>query len=404
MLFSAKEIILSQIKPALGCTEPAAIALNASYLKELDKKTSINLTINTNLLKNAMYVPIPNTGGRFGVKFAFALGFLCADKSKGLNVFEDINEECVNKALEFEKNIKLNVVEGSGIYIRSISGDYEVLTKDYHDFIAEIKTPEGIKKFEKNSKSGNTEEIEKWIKKQPYSKIYELINDDFLFLKDKIELNIKLANYGIEENCGLGAGKTLLKDDVFSKVVAFATAGADARMEGVNLLALSLTGSGNHGIAATLPVWIYAKEKEIDEKEALKAVALSMLTTIYVKQFIGRLSSICGAAFASGCGSAAGITYLMGGDSDKTIKAVKFVIETLMGVVCEGAKLGCSLKVKLAAENAYQAAVFAMEDKRMYEDGILEKELLKTLKNIEKVKNAMQKVDSVIVEVMESKI
>ncbi|WP_457560399.1 L-cysteine desulfidase family protein [Caminibacter sp.] len=403
-MFDAKEVIFSQIKPALGCTEPAAIALNAAYLKELIDKIPINLTINTNLLKNAMYVPIPNTDGRFGVKFAFALGFLCGNKDKGLNIFEDLDEECVKRALEFEKNINLNIVEGSGIYIKSSVEGYEVITKDYHDFIAEIKTPQDLKKFEKETESGNIAEIEDWIKKQPFSKIYEMINDDFSFLKDKIELNIKLANYGIENNCGLSAGKSLIKDDTFSRVVAFATAGADARMEGVSLPALSLTGSGNHGIAATVPVWIYAKEKGINENEALKAMGLSMLTTIYVKQFIGRLSPICGAAFASGCGSAAGLTYLMGGDLNKIIKAIKFVIETLMGVVCEGAKLGCALKVKLAAENAYQAALFAMEDKKMYEDGILEKELLKTLKNVEKVKNAMQKVDSTIVEIMESKI
>jgi L-cysteine desulfidase len=406
-MYTAKEILISQIKPALGCTEPAAIALNAAYLKDLtDVDGKINLTINTNLLKNAMYVPIPNTGRRFGVKFAFALGLLCGNKENGLNVFETVTEECIKKAAEMEKNINLEIVKGSEIFIKSSYKGYEVLTKTFHDNIENIKTPKKEIKLVNRQESADTGVIEKWLKNQDFEVLYDLVEkeDDFSFIEDVINMNMKLSKIGLEEDCALNIGKSFTGNDVKSKIISYTTSASDARMEGVNFPAMSLVGSGNHGISATLPVWIYASEKGFSKHETFRALALSMLITVYVKLFIGRLSAICGAAFASGCGVAGAISYLESKNRNISKNAVSYLIQTINGVICDGAKMGCSLKVMLGAQSGYEAAVFALENKPVFSDGILEENITNSIKNLKNVSDAMSGVDDAIVDVMRNKV
>ena len=402
-MFSAKEIILSEIKPALGCTEPAAIALNGAYLKSINPHAeTITLTINTNLLKNAAYVPIPNTNRSYGVKFAFALGYLFGDKNDGLNIFKNITPQKVKKAKEFEKNIELNIKEGNEIYIKSMADEYEVLTYGYHDFIKLIKTPEKTMEFSSQKTSSDTKTIENWLKNQDFEIIYSLLDEDFSFLKDTVDMNLNLSNTAFSKECGLNIGKSHPHNTLENKIISVTTAASDARMEGVNAPAMSLFGSGNHGIAATLPVWIYAKEKGFSENEAYRAIGLSMLITIYIKLFIGRLSPVCGAAFASGCGVGGAIAYLEKGKT-ASINAVKFVINSINGVICDGAKMGCSLKVMLGAQNGYKAAMLAIKDTPVFEDGILEKDITKTIKNLQKITDSMKKVDKTITDIMISK-
>jgi len=404
-MYSLKEILLPELKPALGCTEPAAIALNAAYLKEYVKPASVKLTVNTNLLKNAMYVPIPNTGGKFGVKLAYALGLVCGERSKGLNLFEDVREECLNKALEFCDRITLDIVDGREIFIKSEYDGYEAVTEKFHDAVTYVKTPGKIYEFAKKSEKKGMKKTENWLKAQRFETLFELLEKekDFRFVKEAVEMNLKLAQTGIKKECGLNIGKMYMGKDVLSKILFYTVSASDARMEGVNMPAMSLVGSGNHGISATLPVWVYGRENGFDEDEVLRAVALSMLITLYVKLQIGRLSPICGAAFASGCGVAGGIAYMRTGDYKTVTDAVSHVIQTISGVICDGAKVGCSLKVHLGARSGYDAAVFAISKKGVFGDGILENDITKSIENLSKISEAMKDVDGCIVEIMKKK-
>ena len=409
-MFSLKEILLPQIKPALGCTEPAAIALNASYLKEYIKNNKIlspiKLTINTNLLKNAMYVPIPNTGKKFGVKLAFLLGFLCGNKKKGLNIFENVDEKCLKKAETLINTIDVNIIDGKEIYIKSEAYGYEVITQKYHDYISFIRTPKKEFKFSYNTEKIDVTDIENWLKEQNFDTLYDLIEEerDFGYVKEAVDMNMKLAEIGLNNDCALNIGKTFYGDDLLSKILSITASASDARMEGVNFPAMSLVGSGNHGISAILPVWIYGMEKNFNEKEVLKAVALSMLITLYIKMFIGRLSPICGAAFASGCGVAGAIAYLQSGERDISKNAISFVIQNINGVICDGAKMACSLKVFLGAKTGYESAIFALQGKPVYADGILENDITKSIRNLKIIAKSMSGVDGSIVEIMKNKV
>jgi len=407
-MYSAKDIILSEIKPALGCTEPAAIALNAAYLRELiDENSKIKLVINTNLVKNAMYVPIPNTGRKYGVKLAFALGFVCGKKEKGLNIFEGIDENCLKKAETIMENIEISIIKGHEIFIKSVSGNCEVITEKYHDGITKIKSPYNVLEIKKDKNTNNqTEIIEKWFKNQKFEIIYDLIEKEknFDYIKDAVDMNLFLAKAGMNNDCALNVGKKFNDNTLLGKIINVTVSASDARMEGMSYPAMSLIGSGNHGISAILPVWVYGKEKNFEENEILKSIALSMLITVYVKLYLGRLSPICGAAFASGCGVAGAISYLETGDVKISAQAVKFVIDTINGVVCDGAKMGCSLKVLLGVESGYKSAIMAMAGEELYEEGVLEKDLTKTIKNLEKIRDGMSDVDGKIVEIMIDKL
>jgi L-cysteine desulfidase len=400
----ASEIIKSQIKPALGCTEPAAIALNGAFLRKYSKtKKEVEVEINTNLLKNAMYVPIPNTNNKYGVAFAFALGYLFGNPEDGLKIFKNIDEKMVKEAEDFKRYIKVSVVKGNEIYIKSKNSFAEVLTKKFHDNIVMVKTKNEVIKFDNKKEKFNTSEIEKWLKNQKIDIFYEMLDDDFSFLKEAINLNMALAEYGLKHNVGLNVGKNF-DDRLIDKICKITASASDSRMAGVNLPAMSLTGSGNHGISATLPVWVYFKEKGFSEEEILKAVALSMLITIYAKLFIGRLSPICGAAVASGCGVAGSIAYFESKDKKISKNAISHVLQTISGVLCDGGKVGCSLKVMLGARSGVESALFALNKMPVYDDGFLGKDVNESFRNLERIKEKMLNADEEIIEIMQDKL
>jgi len=411
-MYSAEEIIKLETRPALGCTEPAAVALNAAFINSgANSVKRIKLEINANLAKNAMYVLIPNTGGRYGIKLAFALGLVCGNKNYGLEIFKDVNDECLKKALILEKLIDLHISDGSEIYIKSeVKTDKDVLvcvTEKYHDGVSYVEI-NGKKEYlnKKHSKNSELEAMEEWFKSAEFEKIFELVENmtDFEAVKQSIDMNMILAQYGLKHRCGLGIGYKSMGEDILSKIKAYTAAASDARMEGVNLNAMSVTGSGNHGIAATLPVYVFGKEKNYSNEDIYKSTALSMLVTTYIKLYTKRLSPLCGAAFAGGCGSCAGITYLETKNIQKVKKAVKFNIQLLMGIICEGAKTGCSLKVLSAAENAYNSYLFAVKNTEVYEDGILEESMKKTFENVGAVSESMMPVDTAVIDIMKKKI
>jgi L-cysteine desulfidase len=304
------------------------------------------------------------------------------------------------------KNINLEIKEGNEIYIKSVTENCEVFTHKFHDNVEYAKiNGEKISFSNKNEKEKKgTTEIEKWFKNQNFEIIYDFWKDDYSYLEETIKINMRLSEYGLTHSCALDINKRYRHTSLENKIKSYTVAASDARMEGVNLPAMSLCGSGNHGIAATLPVFIYGKEKGFNESEIYKAVGLSMMITTYVKLHIGRLSPICGAAFASGCGVAGAVTYLETKNREKSNNAISFMIETIMGVLCDGAKMGCSLKVLLGVENALNASKLAINDIKTYEDGILDRNITQSIKNLEKITTAMFPVDKAITEIMKKKV
>ena len=402
-MLNAREIIFKETKPALGCTEPAAIALNAAYLKKYAPfENKIRLTINTNLLKNAMYVPIPNTGRRFGVKLACALGYLFGNPQDSLKIFKNIDDEKVKKALEFTNRISIEVIEGSEIFIKSENSHAFAVTKKYHDNIEFVKTEKKTFRFSNKNESADESDP---FEGAEFEIVYDLIEsqNDFEFVKEAIKLNMNLAEYGLKHDVGLNIAKQFNSATVKDKACMITASASDSRMDGVNLPAMSLTGSGNHGISATLPVWVYAMEKSYSRQNALKAVALSMLITIYVKQYLGRLSVICGAAVASGCGVAGAIAYIEGG-REMSKKALKLVIQNIGTVLCEGGKMACSLKVLQGARVGIESAEFALNGVEAYDDGIVFNDVTKTLESLKRIKEKMSGVDNEIIKIMKEKL
>jgi L-cysteine desulfidase len=221
--------------------------------------------------------------------------------------------------------------------------------------------------------------------------IEDLDAEDIKFLEEGVYTNLRLANYGLKNGSGLGIGKALerlarqrlIKKDMILAARILTSAASDARMAGVKLPAMSSAGSGNHGLTATLPIWAVKDFIECDTKTVLEAVGFSHIITAYVKAHTGRLSAVCGCSIAAGAGAAAGVTYLLGGDINHIAGAIKNLTEDLAGVICDGAKSGCSLKLATAAGTAIQAALFSLQGVHVQStDGIIGTSPEATMQNI----------------------
>ena len=244
---------------------------------------------------------------------------------------------------------------------------------------------------------GKTElqQVEIWLKSLSLARLIELLDDldddDLSFLEEGVQHNLRLADFGLKHGSGLGIGKTMdrlvrqkmLKRDMGLAARILTAAASDARMDGVKLPAMSSAGSGNHGLTATLPIWAVKDYIECDKKTALEAIGLSHIITAHVKAHTGRLSAVCGCSIAAGAGATAGITYLLGGDQHHIAGAITNLTEDLAGVICDGAKAGCSLKLATAAGTAVQAALFALQGVHVKAtDGIISTSPEKTMENV----------------------
>lgn len=413
MAFGVKDIFNLEVAPALGCTEPVAIALGAAAAASLlpDRTfDSIEIWVDPNIYKNGLAVLIPGTGGLSGLDTAAALGAIGGDPNLRLEVLDPVDEKTSVRAKELvaEGLVKVNLMEEiSGLYVRTVikkgESTAETIIRGLHDNIVYMSLngreiteapfagtgPGGG--FEKNRLT----ELEEWLKTLPLVRLIEMIDEldeeDFEFLEEGIRVNMRLARYGVKYGSGLGVGKTLerlvrqrlIKKDMITAARILTSSAADARMAGVKLPAMSSGGSGNHGLTAILPIKALEDFIETDHKTLIEAVGLSHLVTAYIKAHTGRLSAICGCSVAAGAGASAGVAYLLGGDLHHVAGAIKNLIEDLAGVICDGAKTGCALKLATAAGTAVQAALFSLQGVNVWStDGIVGDSPEQTMKNI----------------------
>ena len=430
MAYTIKDILRMEVAPALGCTEPAAVALAAAAAASLlpDRTIdSIELWLDPNIYKNGFAVSIPGTQGESGIDLSAALGAFGGDPELRLEVLEPITAETLraSKAFVAQGKVRVNVLDKKGgIYVRAElkkgARTAETVIRDVHDNIVSLsldgRAVENHPLISKAAESqDNLQALEKWLSQRSLQEFItlldELDDDDLSFVREGVDHNMKLADYGLTYGPGLGVGlalerlvrEGLLKKDMVMAARILTSAAADARMAGVKMPAMSSAGSGNHGLTAILPIWAVKDYVECeDENRVLRAIALSHVITAHIKAHTGRLSAICGCSIAAGAGATGGVTYLMGGNQYHIAGAIKNVIGDLAGVICDGAKAGCALKLATAAGTAVQSALFSLHGLDVKStDGIVAVSPEETMKNVGQLSTqGMIETDRTILDIM----
>lgn len=424
------ELIKQEVKPALGCTEPIAVALAVTRSREELglMPTKILIEVSANILKNGMGVGIPGTG-MIGLDIAAALGVVCGNSANGLEVLKGVSEEKVIEAKDLVADdiIEITVAKtDEKLYIKAIcsteTNSAMTIISGMHDNVIYVEK-DGKVLLDKQhqtqeEKDKNAESDVKDTKSfgLTVASIYEFATTEpylnIKFILEAAKLNRRLAAEGLTFNYGLKVGKSIrnqMNVNVFGSglltySMSLTAAASDARMAGCTLPAMSNSGSGNQGITVTLPVVAASEKLNCSLEQLARALVMSHLVAIHIKSYLGRLSALCGCVVAS-TGSACGVSYLMGGGYDQVTYAIKNMIGNVTGMVCDGAKVGCALKVSSGVSSAVQSAILAVDNICISDnDGIIENDIEKTIYNLGKVGSVgMQMTDNVMLDIMVKK-
>ena len=416
------DLIHQEVVPAIGCTEPIAVALCVAKATETlgTKPEKINVLLSANILKNAMGVGIPGTG-MIGLPIAIALGALIGKSEYQLEVLKDSTPDVVEEGKRFieEKRIhislKENIEEKLYIEVCCEVGDDKataVIAGGHTTFIYIERNGEVLFQKQHTASCEKEEECLELTLRKVYDFALNTPLDEISFIMETARLNKAAAERSFEGNYGHGLGKMLrgtyehkvMGDSVFSHILSYTSGACDARMAGAMIPVMSNSGSGNQGISATLPVLVFAEENDKSEEELIRALMLSHLTVIYIKQSLGRLSALCGCVVAA-TGSSCGITWLMGGTYDQVAYAVQNMIANLTGMICDGAKPSCALKVTTGVSTAVLSAIMAMENRCVTSvEGIIDEDVDQSIRNLTKIgSKGMNETDKLVLEIMTGK-
>lgn len=416
------DLIHQEVVPAIGCTEPIAVALCVAKATETlgIKPEKINVLLSANILKNAMGVGIPGTG-MIGLPIAIALGALIGKSEYQLEVLKDSTPDVVEEGKRFieEKRIhislKENIEEKLYIEVCCEAGDDKataVIAGGHTTFIYIERNGEVLFQKQHTASCEKEEECLELNLRKVYDFALNTPLDEISFILETARLNKAAAERSFEGNYGHGLGKMLrgtyehkvMGDSVFSHILSYTSGACDARMAGAMIPVMSNSGSGNQGISATLPVLVFAEENDKSEEELIRALMLSHLTVIYIKQSLGRLSALCGCVVAA-TGSSCGITWLMGGTYDQVSYAVQNMIANLTGMICDGAKPSCALKVTTGVSTAVLSAIMAMENRCVTSvEGIIDEDVDQSIRNLTKIgSKGMNETDKLVLEIMTGK-
>ena len=433
------DIIKGEVKPALGCTEPIAVALACAKAVEIISDNcpscgaedwrrradfSIDVAVSSNILKNGMGVGIPGTG-MVGIPVAAALGAVCGSSALGLEVLKDLRPEDVARAKQLvdTKAVRVAVADTPHLlYVKatvSVGGTqasaevdphaYAVIEDD-HDRIVETSFADKILMSSESAAASvdvggkdyglSVKEILDFAESAPFEEISFILEDR--------TLNLALAWEGLNGNYGLQVGKAIREnqqevfgDDYLSFAMGLTAAASDARMAGSTLPAMSNSGSGNQGITVSMPVIAYALKYKVDDERLARALILSNLVAIHIKSYLGKLSALCGCVVAS-TGSACGIVWLQGGGYKEVCAAIQNMAGNITGMVCDGAKVGCAMKVASGVSCAVQSAVLALRGACIPStDGIIDDDVEKTIRNLGSIGSVgMKATDRMILDIM----
>ena len=415
-------LINREVIPAIGCTEPIAVALCTARATELlgARPEQIEVLLSANILKNAMGVGIPGTG-MIGLPIAVALGALIGKSEYQLEVLRDVTPEAVEEGRRFidEKRIKIALKEGieEKLYaeVRVAAGDQRavaVIAGGHTNFVYLERN--GVAELDNRVSKASEEEAE--TVELSLARVWEFAMEspveELRFILETKRLNRRAAELSFEGNYGHAIGRTMraarehkiMGDSIFTRLLSYTSAACDARMAGAMIPVMSNSGSGNQGIAATLPVVVYAEEVAATEEQTIRALALSHLTVIYIKQSLGRLSALCGCVVAA-TGSSCGITYLMGGGYDEIVSAVKNMIANLTGMICDGAKPSCAMKLMSGVSTAVMSALMAVEGRCVTSvEGIIDDDVDRSIQNLTRIgRDAMNETDRMVLDIMTHK-
>ena len=412
-----------EVIPAIGCTEPIAVSLCVAKACEtlgtLPKR--IKVLLSPNIYKNAMGVGIPNTG-MTGLPIAVALGAVAGRSEYELEVLKDADSAAVERAKSYLESaeIKIDIDRQTAqmLYISvevwSEDESAKAIIEGTHTNFTEVSR-NGQILYSKQGESGdNAAEQDE----QPLTlrDVYEYATtvdlEQIIWLKEAEKMNIGAAEVSFTGDYGHGLGRlmhttakeSIFGDTLFTKILSYTSGACDARMSGAMVPVMSNSGSGNQGISATVPVVIFGREKGVSEERLVRALALSHLTVVYIKQSLGRLSALCGCVVAA-TGSSCGITYLMGGEYREVCFAVKNMVANLTGMICDGAKPSCSLKVTSGVSTAVLSAVLAIEQRHTTSlEGIIDDDVDKCIANLTNIgRNGMRETDKLILKIMTDK-
>lgn len=411
------QILKEELVPAMGCTEPIAIAYAAAKARDVLGKMpeKVIAKCSGNIIKNAMCVTVPNTGDLVGIKASSIIGVLAGDSSKELEVISEVKEEHIieaNKLMSEEycfverldTDIQLHII--MEVYSGEDSAIVEI--KYAHNNISKvIKNDEVL--FEGNEDPSKYLGV--FIDRSilNVNDIFDFANNvDINAVKDlldrQIEYNITIAEEGLKGEYGVGIGKMLMKcypNSIVTKLKVYAASASEARMSGSSLPVMTNSGSGNQGMATSIPVIIYAREKGLSEEQLYRGLIFSNLMTIHQKTGIGRLSAFCGAVSA-GCASGAAITYLEGGTLEQINKTVTNTLANISGIVCDGAKASCAAKIATSVDASMMGHYLAMEDQGYSpKTGILKESIEETITAVGRLgKDGMRETDKEILDIM----
>ena len=429
------QLLRSEVIPAIGCTEPIAVALCTARAKELlgAEPDKITVYLSKNVYKNALAVGIPNTG-MTGLPIAIALGATVGKSEYMLEVLRDATPEAVAYAKQYmlrvPATIKVNYDAPSLLYIHVevAKGNQTAQATIIDEHTNFVSSP--ISNSQSPIANSEASEPSALSLRRVYDFAMEVDTCELTFLLEGAQMNTAAAETSFAEQYGHGLGRllrpiansqspishnqspigetpsaqALFGDTLFTKIISYTCGACDARMSGAMVQVMSNSGSGNQGISCSIPVYLYAKENHCSEEQTLRALALSNLTVIYIKQSLGRLSALCGCVVAA-TGSAAGITYLMGGNYEEITYAIKNMIANISGMICDGAKPGCALKVTSGVATAIFSAYLAMQ--HSYADsteGIVEDDIDRTIRNLTRIgHDGMKVTDDLILDIMTHK-
>lgn len=416
------ELIHRQVVPAVGCTEPMAVALCAARATELlgEKPEKVSVLLSANILKNAMGVGIPGTG-MIGLPIAIALGVLIGKSDYRLEVIKDLTPESLDAGKRFigEDRIDIKLKEGitEKLYIEvccETAGHCAtaVISGSHTNIVFEETDGKVLlDRLKPSAVAADTAQLCLDLRT-----VWEFATtapvEEIDFILEAKRYNLRAAAEALKGNYGHCLGKIMDRplsrgifgNSIYSHIIAKTASACDARMGGALIPVMSNSGSGNQGICATNPVAVFAKENENTREELIRALVLSHLTAIYIKQSLGALSALCGCVVAS-IGSSCGITYLMGGDYVNVCHSVKNMIANLTGMICDGAKPSCSLKISSGVSTAILSATLSMEGKHVTAaEGIIDEDVDKSIRNLTSIgKEAMCNTDDMVLNIMTHK-
>ena len=415
-----------EIVPAIGCTEPIAVALCVAKATETlgCRPERIEARLSANILKNAMGVGIPGAG-MTGLPIAMALGAIVGRSEYGLEVLKDADKAAVEegKRMIDEKRIavdlKYNISEKLYIEIEVFAGGANaiaIISGGHTHFIHVSRCGEVIFSAENGATESAATATEVREPELTLRKVWDFATtaplDELRFILEARRLNMAAAHSSLAGDYGHAIGKlfraeserNIMGDTLHCQIVGMTTAACDARMAGAMIPVMSNSGSGNQGLTSTVPVVVYAEQTGANEEQIIRALILSNLTVIYIKQSLGRLSALCGCVVAA-TGSCCGITYLMNGTYDECAAAVKNMIANLTGMICDGAKPSCALKCASGVSMAVLSALMAKNGRCVKSvEGIIDDDVDKSIRNLTDIgRDAMVHTDAMILRIMTSK-